>query len=629
MSMPEMEKLGWQQCDFIIVSGDAYVDHPSFGTAIIGRVLESKGYKVGIISQPNWRNTKDFKKLGRPYLGWLITAGNIDSMVNHYTAAKKKRSNDAYSPGGKSGLRPDRATLVYSQRCREAYKEPPIIIGGIEASLRRFAHYDYWDDKVRRSILIDAKADLLIYGMGENTILALADELRSRREGAQEATKLLGSSLQGLCYVAQDKTAFQEREDILFLPSYEEVKESKTAYAKAFQLQEREQNPYQGKTLVQQHQELFLVQNRPPLPMTTKEIDQVFALPFSRKAHPAYEKLGGVPALEEVEFSLTAQRGCFGGCSFCALTFHQGRIIQSRSDQSLLTEAQKMVTSPNFKGYIHDVGGPTANFRRQACKKQLKAGACRDRHCLFPKPCPNLEINHDEYLDLLRKLRKLEGVKKVFIRSGLRYDYLMADKKERRRRFLEEICQHHVSGQLKVAPEHASAKVLQYMGKPGIDVYDAFKKEYEEINKNLGKKQYLVPYLMSSHPGATIHEAIELAEKIRDWRYTPEQVQDFIPTPGSLSTCIYYTGIDPRTMEEVTVPRTQKDKALQRALLQFRKPENYDLVYQALCNAERKDLIGFGANKLIGPRKHQKAKKSKIESTVEKKNKVIRKKRRL
>nr|WP_153726487.1 YgiQ family radical SAM protein [Heliorestis convoluta] len=626
MSQEEMKKLKWDQCDFIIVSGDAYVDHPSFSGAIIGRVLENEGFRIGIISQPDWRNTKDFKKLGRPYLGWLITAGNIDSMVNHYTAAKKKRSNDAYTAGGKSGRRPDRATLVYAQRCREAYKEPPIIIGGIEASLRRFAHYDYWDDKVRRSILIDAKADLLVYGMGEKTIIALAHELQERR-AREEKEQSFAIDLQGLCYVT-DTVATLQPQEVITLPSYEEVKESKVAYAKAFRLQEQEQNPYNGKILLQQHQDLFLVQNRPSLPLTTKELDAIYALPFARQPHPSYANQGGVPALEEVEFSLAAQRGCFGGCSFCALTFHQGRIIQSRSDESLVEEAKELVQAPSFKGYIHDVGGPTANFRQQACKKQAKAGACRHRHCLFPEPCKNLEINHDHYLQLLRKLRQIKGVKKVFIRSGLRYDYLMADKKERRRRFLEEICQHHVSGQLKVAPEHASPKVLQYMGKPSIKVYEDFKKEYEETNRKLDKKQYLVPYLMSSHPGATLHEAIEMAEKIRDWKYMPEQVQDFIPTPGSLSTCIYYTGIEPRTMEPVTVPRTPKEKALQRALLQFRKPENYELVYQALCSAERQDLIGPGSKKLISPPMSQKFKNRKLFSDKEGRGKGKGKKRR-
>ncbi|MBM7867180.1 YgiQ family radical SAM protein [Heliobacterium gestii] len=599
LSKAEMNELGWDACDFVLVTGDAYVDHPSFGAAIIGRVLESRGYRVGILSQPDWRDARSFKALGRPRLAWLVTAGNLDSMVNHYTAAKKRRSEDSYSPGGRAGLRPDRASLVYAHRCRQAFKEPPIILGGIEASLRRFAHYDYWDDKVRRSVLVDAKADVLVFGMGEEPITALAEELNRRRAGEAFAHPL-GAATPGVCYIAADLADIPETNPIV-LPSFDEVVADKCAYAKAFQLQEREQNPVDGKTLVQPHGEQFLVQNRPGRPLTTKEMDALYDLPFARQPHPAYEGMGGVPALEEVEFSLTAQRGCFGGCSFCALTFHQGRIIQGRSHDSLVREARRLIRSPRFKGYIHDVGGPTANFRRPACRKQGKAGACRDRQCLHPKPCPNLDVDHGDLIDLLRKLRALEGVKKVFIRSGLRFDYLMADKPARRREFLKELCEHHVSGQLKVAPEHASPKVLRQMGKPGIDVYEAFKKEYEQANKEVGREQYLVPYLVSSHPGADIHEAIELAERLRDWGCHPEQVQDFIPTPGSLSTCIYYTGIDPRTMEPVYVPRSPKEKARQRALLQFRRSENYPLVYQALRAAGRMDLVGHGPNALIRP----------------------------
>ncbi|MBC9785757.1 YgiQ family radical SAM protein [Heliobacterium chlorum] len=603
MSKDEMNQLGWDSCDFILVTGDAYVDHPSFGAAIIGRILENQGYRVGILSQPDWRDTRNFKALGRPRLGWLVTAGNLDSMVNHYTAAKKRRSEDAYSPGGRRGLRPDRASLVYAHRCREAYKEPPVILGGIEASLRRFAHYDYWEDKVRRSVLLDAKADVIIFGMGESAIIEIAKELVQRREGKSEGQSFdypLGANTQGVCYVTQDISAIPEQERIL-LPSYEKVAEDKVLFAKAFKVQEEEQNPFAGKILIQPHGDLYLVQNRPSKPVTTEELDAVYDLPFARRPHPAYDHLGGVPALEEVEFSLTAQRGCFGGCSFCALTFHQGRIIQGRSHESLLREAKKLVAAPNFKGYIHDVGGPTANFRQPACKKQLKAGACKERQCLHPKPCPNLDVDHQDLLELLRKMRRLEGVKKIFIRSGLRYDYLMADKPAQRREFLKELCQHHVSGQLKVAPEHASPQVLRCMGKPGIDVYESFKREYERANKEAGKEQYLVPYLVSSHPGSGIREAIELAETIRDWGYNPEQVQDFIPTPGSLSTCIYYTGIDPRTMKPVYVPRSAQEKTRQRALLQFRRPENYPLVYQALRAAGRMDLVGHGPKTLLRP----------------------------
>ncbi len=602
MSIQEMKALGWEQADFIIVTGDAYVDHPSFGAAIIGRVLEDQGYKVGIISQPDWRNIKEFKKLGRPRLGWLITAGNLDSMVNHYTASKKPRSKDAYSPGGKPGLRPDRATLVYAQRCRQAYKEPPIIIGGIEASLRRFAHYDFWEDSVRRSFLIDAKADVLVYGMGERAIRALGDELGRRRDtktpDEKKSDMPLGYNIKGCCYVLNSIDYLRDR-DYIEIPSYEAVLASKEDFAKAFTIEEREQNPYLGKILVQPHGEQYLVQNPPAYPLTTDELDYIYELPFSRTSHPQYQQ--AVPALEEVSFSLSAQRGCFGGCSFCALNFHQGRIIQPRSKESLLREAEKIIKSSGFKGYIHDVGGPTANFRIRACSKQEKSGACSHRQCLHPKPCENIEIDHGDYLKLLRELRNLPGVKKVFIRSGIRYDYLIADKSPGAKQFLRELCEHHVSGQLKVAPEHVSDKVLNLMGKPSNLVYQEFKRAFDRVNKQIGKEQYLVPYLMSSHPGASLEEAIEMAETIRDWNYTPEQVQDFIPTPGSRSTCMYYTGLDPGTMNRVYIPRTSKEKAMQRALLQFRKPENYELVYSALQKAGRQDLIGFHKKALIRP----------------------------
>ncbi len=604
MSIEEMNAMGWEQLDFIIVTGDAYVDHPSFGAAVIGRVLEDEGYRVGIISQPDWRNVRDFKKLGRPRLGWLVTAGNLDSMVNHYTAAKKPRSNDAYSPGGKPGMRPDRATLVYSQRCRQAYKEPPVIIGGIESSLRRFAHYDYWDDSVRRSFLIDAKADVLVYGMGERPIRELASELARRRaEGYTKDTgkdRPLGFGIQGCCYVVDSLDDMQNKNYII-IPSFEEVAKDKVAFAKAFSIAESEQNPYSGRILVQRHGDQFLVQNPPAKPLSTAELDYIYELPFSRTSHPSYTQ--PVPALEEVEFSLTAQRGCFGGCSFCALTFHQGRIIQTRSQESLLKEARQLVQAPNFKGYIHDVGGPTANFRLKACKKQEKFGACSHRQCLHPKPCKNIEYDHQNYLAILKKIREIPGVKKVFVRSGIRYDYLMADKSPSAKQFLKELCKYHVSGQLKVAPEHVSERVLKLMGKPPKGVYEDFKQAFANTNKQLGKKQFLVPYLMSSHPGATLEDAIELAETIRDWQYTPEQVQDFIPTPGSRSTCMYYTGLDPYTMEEVYVPKTAREKKMQRALLQFRKPENYELVFHALQKAGRQDLIGFHSKALIRPRR--------------------------
>ncbi|KJS19527.1 MAG: hypothetical protein VR72_18380 [Clostridiaceae bacterium BRH_c20a] len=585
----DMEQLGWSNLDFIIVSGDAYIDHPSFGAALIGRVLLAEGFSVGIISQPNWHTVDDFKKLGKPRLAFLVTSGNIDSMVNHYTAAKKPRSTDLYSPGGKKGLRPDRATIVYSHKVKEAFKDVPVIIGGIEASLRRFAHYDYWDDKVRRSILFDAKADLLVYGMGEKQIKFIARALE------QGATIESLTNIAGTCYIS---TSLPEKPGYILAAGFEDVSEDKINYAKAYMQQYREQNPFLGKKVIQPHGSRFLIQLPPADPLAQKELDEIFSFPFERTYHPVYEKQGGVPALEEVEFSITSHRGCFGGCSFCALNFHQGRIIQNRSQESIIEEAQLLTQAPSFKGYIHDIGGPTANFRNMACKKQKKLGACQDKQCLHPEPCPNLDIDHQEYLQLLRKVRTIPGIKKVFIRSGLRYDYIVNDPKEN---FLKELCQHHISGQLKVAPEHVSARVLDMMGKPRKEVYEKFTNRYQVMNDKLKKKQFLVPYFISSHPGSTLKDAVLLAEYIRDMGYNPEQVQDFIPTPGSLSTTMYYTGLDPRTMKKVYVPRSAKEKAMQRALLQYRDPKNYGLVLEALIKAERKDLIGYGPQALIKP----------------------------
>lgn len=592
ISKEDMKKRGWEQLDFICVSGDAYVDHPSFGIAIISRVLESKGYKVGIIAQPDWRNVDDFKKLGKPKLGFLISSGNLDSMVNHYTASKKPRSDDAYSPGGKSGYRPDRAVIVYCNRVREAYKDVPIIIGGIEASLRRFAHYDYWDDRVRRSIIVDSGADLLVYGMGEKQIIDIADFLNEgKRIG--EITDVAGT-----VYISDSIP--ENNDDIVIISSYSEVAASKKKYAEACRIQYEEHDPMRGKIIIQPHGRKYVIQNPPMAPLTRKELDYVYSLPYMRTYHPIYEKQGGVPAIKEVQFSVTSSRGCYGACTFCALTFHQGRIVQSRSAASIINEVRNMTWHPDFKGYVHDVGGPTANFREAACGKQLTAGACKSRQCLYPTPCKNLHISHKEYLNLLRQLREIPNVKKIFIRSGIRYDYLIYDKDDE---FFWELCQYHVSGQLKVAPEHVSHEVLKRMGKPSKHVYQKFSDKFYEINRKIGKEQYLVPYLMSSHPGSSLKEAVELAEYLRDNRIQPEQVQDFYPTPGTLATCMFYTGLDPRTMEKVYVPRSPEEKAMQRALLQYRRPENYELVYKALIKAGRKDLIGFGPKCLIRPRK--------------------------
>ncbi|WP_238882483.1 YgiQ family radical SAM protein [Clostridium sp. YIM B02551] len=585
----DLIKRNIDQLDFIIVTGDAYVDHPSFGTAIIGRTLEAHGYTVGIIAQPNWNNAEDFKKLGKPKYAFLVNSGNIDSMVNHYTTAKRRRSDDLYSPGGKSGHRPDRAVIVYCNRIKEAYKDVPIIIGGIEASLRRFAHYDYWDNKVRRSILLDSKADLLIYGMGEKPVVQIADLLSY----GLDISKL--TSVNGTCYLTKD---ISNLKNYILAPSFEEVSKDTLAYNESYRIEFYEQDPIRGKAIIQPHGDRFLVQNIPQAPLTQEEMDFTYNLPYTRKPHPIYDSEGGIPAITEVKFSITSHRGCYGSCSFCALTFHQGRIIQNRSSDSIVEEAKLLTTLDDFKGYIHDIGGPTANFRHKSCKKQEEHGTCRDKQCMFPKPCSNLIIDHTEYLGVLRKVRSLPGIKKVFVRSGIRYDYLIHDKNTE---FFRELCKHHISGQLKVAPEHVAPKVLKQMGKPGRDVYDKFVKKYFDINKSIGKNQFLVPYLMSSHPGSDLHSAIELALYVKEMGYNPEQIQDFYPTPGSLSTTIYYTGIHPLTGEKIYTPKTQEEKDMQRALIQFRVPKNYNLVKKALIKAGREDLIGFGPKCLIPP----------------------------
>ncbi|SHJ31559.1 uncharacterized radical SAM protein YgiQ [Clostridium cavendishii DSM 21758] len=591
VSRADMEELGWEQCDFVIVTGDAYIDHHSFGTAIISRVLEDAGYKVGIIAQPDWHSTEDFKKLGRPRLGFLVNGGNMDSLVNHYTVSKKLREKDFYSPGGKMGLRPDRATIVYCNKIREAYKHVNVVIGGIEASLRRFAHYDYWSDKVRNSMLIDSGADLLVYGMSERQIVQVADNLNNGFEAKYIRY------IPGTCYTVDGLDELYD--DYVEIPSVNEVAEDKIKYAKAFKIQYEEQDPVRGKAIVQKHGNKYVVQNKPEMILTREELDKVYALPYQKTYHPMYEELGGVPAIEEVKFSIVSSRGCYGNCSFCAITFHQGRIVQSRSEESIVQEAKDITEFKDFKGYIHDVGGPTANFRKPACKKQLTHGACKHKQCLYPAPCKNMDVDHSEYLKVLRKVRELPKIKKVFVRSGLRYDYIMADKNDK---FFRELVEHHVSGQLKVAPEHVSANVLKYMGKPSGKTYDRFREKFFKINEQLGKKQYIIPYLMSSHPGSTLNEAIELAEYLRDINYQPEQVQDFYPTPGTLSTAMFYTGLDPLTMEKVYIPKTKEEKAMQRALLQFRNPKNYRLVFEALTKAGRTDLIGFGKKCLIRPR---------------------------
>ena len=581
----EMEQRGWEQPDFVLVTGDAYVDHPSFGTAIISRQLERFGYKVAILPQPDWRSAEDFRRFGRPRLGFLVNAGNVDSMVNHYSVFKHRRRQDSYSPGGKAGNRPDRAVIVYSSRAKEAYKGVPVIIGGIEASLRRLAHYDYWEDKVRRSILLDSKADILIYGMGERAIIEIAEALDSGLE-ARDITWIRGTVVRGT-ESDEDYTAFGDTE---ILPPWSEVKEDKDAYGKSFAIQYRNNEWIKGKRLVERYEEhLAVVQNPPQEPLSTEELDEIYELPYEGTYHPSYEALGGVPGIKEVEFSIVSNRGCFGGCAFCALTYHQGREVRARSKASIVKEAERLTKKPNFKGYIHDVGGPTANFRGPACDKQLEHGVCKHRDCLYPKPCGQMKIDHSDYLDVLRAVRKVPGVKKVFIRSGIRFDYLMADKKTD---FMEELCKYHISGTLKVAPEHCSARVLARMRKPERSVFEAFQKKYKETNERLGLKQYMIPYFISSHPGSDLNDAVELALFLKKTGFVPDQVQDFYPTPGTLATCEYYTEKDPFTGEPVYVAKTLEEKKMQRALLHFNKKENRPLVEKALKKIGRYDLIG-------------------------------------
>ena len=590
----DMIDRGWDRVDFVYVSGDAYVDHPSFGHAIITRHLEAHGYKVGIIAQPDWKNSASVTEYGEPRLGFLVSAGNMDSMVNHYTVSKKRRKTDAYTPGGVMGRRPDHAAVVYSNLIRQTYKDTPVILGGIEASLRRMAHYDYWSDQLKRSILLDSGADLISYGMGERSILEIADALEA------------GIAVKDLTFIPG--TVFKTRSlDCVYepevLPDYEELCADRLAYARSFYTQYCNTDPFTGKCLAEPYGgHLYVVQNPPARPLGQEEMDEIYAYPYEKTYHPSYEKDGGVPAISEVKFSLVSNRGCFGGCNFCALTFHQGRIIQTRSHESLIKEAKKMTKDPQFKGYIHDVGGPTADFRQPSCEKQLEHGVCKNRQCLFPKPCRNLKADHKDYVSLLRKLREIPGIKKVFIRSGIRFDYVMADPDDT---FFRELCAFHVSGQLKVAPEHVSDAVLARMGKPGNQVYQAFVKKYQKINRELGKDQYLVPYLMSSHPGSTLKEAVTLAEYLRDIGHMPEQVQDFYPTPSTISTCMYYTGVDPRDMKPVYVPKNPHEKAMQRALIQYRDPKNYELVLEALHKAGRMDLVGYDRHCLIRPRKEQ------------------------
>lgn len=593
VSREDMHKRGWEQCDFVYVIGDAYVDHPSFGPAIISRHLEAYGYRVGILSQPDWKDDKSITEFGEPRLAFLVSAGNMDSMVNHYTAAKKRRSRDNYTPGGEIGKRPDYASVVYGNLIRKTYKKTPVILGGIEASLRRMAHYDYWSDKVKRSVLLDSGADLISYGMGERSILAVAEALDA------------GIAVRDITFVPGTVYRTKEGElsacEPVYLPSFEEVAANKSSYAKSFMIQYNNTDAHTAKTLVERYPgKVLVVQNPPAMPLTMQEMDDIYDYPYMGTSHPCYDAFFGVPAVREIQFSITSCRGCFGACSFCALTFHQGRVIQARSHESIVREAEKLTIKPGFKGYIHDVGGPTANFRHPSCDKQLEKGVCKNRQCLFPKPCPNLKAEHRDYVSLLRKLRKLPGIKKVFVRSGIRFDYVMADYEDT---FLRELCTHHISGQLRVAPEHVSDSVLQAMGKPERAIYDAFLKRYARINKKTGKEQYVVPYLMSSHPGSTLKEAVELAEYVRDLGYMPEQVQDFYPTPATISTCMYYTGFDPRTMKPVYVPKSAHEKAMQRALIQYKKPENYELVKEALIKAGRTDLIGFDKKCLIPPRK--------------------------
>ncbi len=611
----DMKKRGWDEVDFVYVCGDAYVDHPSFGAAIITRILEAHGYRIGFIAQPDWKDDSSIQVFGRPRLGFLVSAGNMDSMVNHYTVSKKRRNQDAYTPGGVIGKRPDYATIVYCNLIRKVYKKVPIIIGGIEASLRRLAHYDYWSNTLKHSILMDSQANILIYGMGEHSVVEIADALDSGL-AVEDITYVHGT-----VYHAKNLDSVYDYE---MLPSFDELKKDKKEYAASFYTQYCNTDSITAKCLVESYgNNGYVVQNPPSAPLTELEMDDVYELPYMRAYHPSYEKDGGVPALNEIKFSLTSNRGCFGGCSFCALTFHQGRVIQTRSHESLVNEAKEMTKDPDFKGYIHDVGGPTANFRHTACEKQKKYGVCTNKQCLFPKPCQNLKVDHKDYLALLKKIRQIPGVKKVFVRSGIRFDYVMADSDDT---FLRELCKYYISGQLRVAPEHISDAVLDKMGKPHNAVYEQFIKRYQKVNATVGKEQFVVPYLMSSHPGSTLKEAVELAEYLRDLGYMPEQVQDFYPTPSTISTCMYYTGVDPRTMEEVYVPVNPHEKAMQRALIQYRNPHNYDLVKEALIKTGRTDLIGFEEGCLIAPRKehwreekwdkkHQKTKNKRTDKT--------------
>ncbi|WP_299118471.1 YgiQ family radical SAM protein [uncultured Eubacterium sp.] len=597
ISREDMKAQGIEQLDFVFVIGDAYVDHPSFGHAIISRVLQSYGYTVGIISQPDWKDDNSINILGEPRLAFLVMGGNMDSMVNHYYVSKKHRESDAYTPGGVIGKRPDHAVVAYCNLIRHTYRKKPIIIGGIEASLRRMAHYDYWSNSFKRSILLDSQANLISYGMGEKSIVQIAEALDS------------GMDINDITYISG--TVFKTKNidlayDPIILPSYEDMKMDKLNYARSFKIQSENTDPFNGKTLVEPYPNgMYVVQNPPQEPLTKQEMDDVYDLPYERTYHPSYEKDGGVPAISEIQFSLISCRGCFGACSFCALTFHQGRIIQTRSHESIIKEAKKITEMPNFKGYIHDVGGPTANFYHPSCKKQLKSGVCKNKQCLWPQPCKNLDTDHSEYLQLLRKLRELPKVKKVFVRSGIRFDYIMADK-DKNSTFFKELVKYHISGQLKVAPEHISDKVLSYMGKPENCVYEKFIEKYYKLNESEGKNQFVVPYLMSSHPGSDLNEAIKLAEYLRDIGYNPQQVQDFYPTPSTMSTVMYYTGVDPRTMKEVYTPKNPHEKAMQRALMQYRNPANYELVREALYKAGRTDLIGFDKHCLIKPRQLKK-----------------------
>lgn len=588
ISINEINEQGAEVPDIVLVTGDAYVDHPSYGAAIIGRLLQKEGYIVGVLPQPDWKDTDSFKIFGKPKLGFFVTGGNIDSMVNHYTAAKKPRSKDVYSPGGKIGFRPDRATIVYGNKIREAYKDIPIIIGGLEASLRRLAHYDYWDDKVRRSILADSSADLLIYGMGESPTVEIAKALRQGIHISQI------TDIRGTVY----KTKEEPPANTIILPSYAEVSNNKEKYAESFKVQYENTDAVTAEVLAEKYDGFYIIQNKPALPLSTSELDKSYSYPYERNYHPMYEKDGGIPAIEEVKFSITNNRGCFGNCNFCALSFHQGRVVQARSHKSIMSEAEKLVWDKDFKGYIHDVGGPTANFRQPACEKQKTKGACKNKQCLFPKPCPSLKADHRDYVALLKKLRGLPNVKKVFIRSGIRFDYVLADGDDT---FFNQLVKHHISGQLKVAPEHVSKDVLKQMGKPEISVFNKFKDKYYRLNEKYNKKQYLVPYFISSHPGCDLKEAVELAEYLRDNKINPQQVQDFYPTPGTLSTCMYHTEKNPLTGEKIYVAKNPRDKSMQRALLQYRLPQNRELVREALIKADRRDLIGFTDKCLIRP----------------------------